>query len=90
MVETNQLLAKVQQQQEKHYVWKLLFDEECSKEGVGAWVLLVPFVGLDIPLSFKLEFDTTNNVVPNEAIILGLETTKKMGVKIITFLVIPS
>lgn len=42
-------------------------------------------MGLDIPLSFQLEFDATNNVVENEALILSLERTKNMGVKIITF-----
>lgn len=85
VVETNQLLAKIEKQQEIDWVWKLFFDEECSREGMSSWILLVPLVGLDIPLSFQLEFDATNNVVENEALILSLERTKNMGVKIITF-----
>lgn len=85
VVETNQLLAKIEKQQEIDWVWKLFFDEECSREGMSSWILLVPLVGLDIPLSFQLQFDATNNVVENEALILSLERTKNMGVKIITF-----
>lgn len=85
VVETNQLIAKIEKQQEIDWVWKLFFDEECSREGMSSWILLVPLVGLDIPLSFQLEFDATNNVVENEALILSLERTKNMGVKIITF-----
>lgn len=30
-----------------------------------------------IPLSFKLEFEATNNMVEYEALLLGLKTVKK-------------
>lgn len=43
-------------------VWRLYFDGSNSKEGNGVGVLLVsPEVCL-IPLSFKMEFEETNNV----------------------------
>lgn len=48
---------------------------------MGEVSLLIPPIGQNIALSFKLEFDVTYNVVKYEALILGLETTKKMEAK---------
>ena len=53
-------------------VWKLYFYGANSKEGNGAGVLLVSFEGSLIPLSIKMEFEETNNVVEYEAFLLGL------------------
>jgi ribonuclease HI len=33
-----------------------------------------------IPLSYKLEFDTTNNISEYEALLLGLKVAKDMGI----------
>jgi ribonuclease HI len=39
-----------------------------------------------MPLSYKLEFKTTNNIAEYEALLLGLRATKDMGIdKIVVF-----
>lgn len=58
-------------------VWKLYFNGANSKEGNGAGILLVSLKGNMTPLSFKLEFEATNNVAEYEAFLLGLQTEKK-------------
>jgi hypothetical protein len=42
--------------------WKMFFDGASSREGVGPGVVLVSPVQEIVSLSFKLEFETTNNV----------------------------
>jgi ribonuclease HI len=59
----------------------MFFDGASSREGVGAGVVLVSLVQEIISLSFKLEFETTNNVAEYEALILGLRDTKDMGIE---------
>lgn len=63
---------------------KLFFDGACSRQWMGEVALLIPPIGQNIALSFKLEFDATYNVVKYEELILGLETTKNMGAKNLT------
>jgi hypothetical protein len=62
-------------------VWKMFFDGASSKEGVGAGVVFVSPCQEDIPLSYKLEFETTNNVAEYEALVLGLRAAKDMGIE---------
>jgi hypothetical protein len=62
-------------------VWKMFFDGVSSREGVGVGVLLVSPVQEIISLSYKLEFETTNNVAEYEALILGLRVAKDIGIK---------
>jgi ribonuclease HI len=64
-----------------NYVWKILFERVSSKEGVGDRVLFVSPTQETISLSYKLEFETTNNVAEYEALVLGLRATKDMGIK---------
>jgi ribonuclease HI len=58
----------------------MFFDGASSREGVGARVVLVSPVEEIVSLSFKLEFETTNNVAVYEALILGLRAAKDMGI----------
>jgi hypothetical protein len=44
------------------YVWKMFFDGASSKEGAGAGVFFVSPAQETITLSYKLEFEATNNV----------------------------
>ena len=44
-------------------IWTLHFDGANSKEGNGVRVLLISPTGQWVPLSFKLEYEATNNVV---------------------------
>jgi ribonuclease HI len=62
-------------------VWKMFFDGASSKEGVGAGVIFVSPYQETIPLSYKLEFEATNNVAEYEALVLGLRAAKDMGIE---------
>jgi ribonuclease HI len=62
-------------------VWKMFFDGASSKEGVGAGVVIVSPCQETIPLSYKLEFEATNNVAEYEALVLGLRAAKDMGIE---------
>jgi hypothetical protein len=53
-------------------VWKMFFDGASSKEVVGVGVVFIFPTQEIISLSYKLEFETTNNVEAYEALILGL------------------
>jgi hypothetical protein len=62
-------------------VWKMFFDGASSSEGVGAGVVFVSPCQETISLSYKLEFETTNNVAEYEALVLGLRAAKEMGIE---------
>jgi ribonuclease HI len=62
-------------------VWKMFFDGASSKEGVGAGVVFVSPTQETITLSYKLEFEATNNVAEYEALVLGLRVAKDMGIE---------
>jgi hypothetical protein len=62
-------------------VWKMFFDGASSAEGVGAGVVFISPCQEIISFSYKLKFETTNNAVEYEALILGMRSTKEMGIK---------
>jgi ribonuclease HI len=62
------------------FVWKMYFDGACSKEGYGAGVFFISPSKEVIPMSYKLEFDTTNNISEYEALLLGLKAYRDMGI----------
>jgi ribonuclease HI len=62
-------------------VWKMFFDGACSREGAGAEVFFVSPAQETVSLSYKLEFETTNNVAEYEALVLGLRAARKMGIQ---------
>jgi hypothetical protein len=64
--------------------WKMYFDGEYSKEGVGVRVVLISPTKKKIHLSYKLEFEATNSVLEYEALVMGLEATRKMQVTKLT------
>jgi ribonuclease HI len=59
----------------------MFFDGASSREGVGVGVVLVSPAQETISLSYKLEFETTNNVAEYEALVLGLRAAKDMGIE---------
>jgi ribonuclease HI len=63
-----------------NFVWKMYFDGACSKEGSGAGIVFISPAKEVIPMSYKLEFDTTNNISEYEAFLLGLKAARDMGV----------
>jgi ribonuclease HI len=64
--------------QETQCIWIIYFDGSYLKEGVGVGVVLISPKIEEIHLSYKLEFEATNNLVEYEALILGLEAARKM------------
>jgi ribonuclease HI len=59
----------------------MFFDGASSKESVGAGVVFISPTQETISLSCKLEFETTNNVVEYEALVLGLRASKDMKIE---------
>lgn len=62
-------------------LWRIFFDRSSSKEGAGACIILVSPDNHIFPFSYKLEFETTNNIAEYEALILGLKAAKDLNVK---------
>jgi hypothetical protein len=62
-------------------VWKMFFDGASSSIGAGAGVVFKSPSQETISLSYKLEFEVTNNVAEYEALVLGLRATKEMGIR---------
>jgi len=52
-----------------------------SKEGAGAGIVLISPANEVFTFSYKLEFETTNNIAAYEALILGLKAAKYLNVK---------
>jgi ribonuclease HI len=65
-------------------VWKMFFDGASSKDVVGVGVVLVSPAQEAISLSYKLEFEATNNVEEYEALVLDLSAAKDMGINVIS------
>ena len=64
-------------------IWKMNFDGAHSIYGKGAGVFITSPRGQFFKFAFRLEFEETNNVVEFEALLLGLEIAKDMGIKIL-------
>ncbi|KAH9310836.1 hypothetical protein KI387_025871 [Taxus chinensis] len=62
-------------------IWTLEFDGICSSASSGVSVVLISPEEKIHPFSFKLQFENTNNTAKYEAIIIGLNMAKEMGVK---------
>jgi hypothetical protein len=62
-------------------VWYMNFDGVFSRSGKGARIVIQSPNGQKFKFAYRLEFDATNNVAKYEALLLGLEVFKNMGVK---------
>jgi ribonuclease HI len=61
--------------------WKLYFDDASSREGSGEGIVLISPTQQVVTLSYKLQFQITNNSAEYEAFILGMKETKDLGVE---------
>ena len=59
--------------------WKLYFDGGANSTRNGAGAILVSSKGQQIPVSIKLNFDCTNNVIKYEVCIVGLQGALEFG-----------
>jgi hypothetical protein len=55
------------------FFWKMFFDRASSRESVGVGVVFISPTQEIISFSFKIEFETTNNVEEYEALVFGSE-----------------
>jgi ribonuclease HI len=62
-------------------VWKMFFDGASSSMGAGVGVVLVSPCQETISLSYKMEFEVTNNVEEYEALVLGMRAAQEMGIR---------
>jgi hypothetical protein len=62
-------------------IWKMFFDGASSREGVVAGVFFVSPAQETMSLSYRLEFESTNNVAEYEALVQGLRVAKEMGIQ---------
>jgi ribonuclease HI len=78
-----QLVKPIEQQAEGEdiSVWTMYFDGASTRDSAGAGVVLISPTKETISLSFKLDFRTTNNIAEYEALLLGLNSAKEMGIK---------
>jgi hypothetical protein len=54
-------------------IWNVFFDGASSREGVGVGVVFISPAQEAISVSYKIEFEATNNVAEYEALVLGFE-----------------
>ncbi|XP_050211539.1 uncharacterized protein LOC126661720 [Mercurialis annua] len=64
-------------------IWEMWFDGSRTSLGAGAGVHIVSPLGASYQLSFKLQFECTNNQAEYEALIFGLEILAELGAKAI-------
>jgi ribonuclease HI len=62
-------------------VWKMFFDGASSSIGAGVGIVFRSHSQETISLSYKLEFEVTNNVAEYEALVLGLRAAKEMEIR---------
>jgi ribonuclease HI len=66
---------------QRSLVWKMFFDGASSSEGTGAGVVFISPCQEFVSLSYKLEFEATNNMAEYEALVLGMRAAKEMGIE---------
>jgi ribonuclease HI len=62
-------------------LWTMFFDGACTKESAGAGVVLISPSKKTSHLSFKLDFEVTNNIAEYGALLLGLNAAKERKIK---------
>ena len=65
-------------------LWRMNFDGAYSRARKGAGIIITSPKGKVFNLAFKLEFEATNNVAEHEALLLGVEVAKDMGIKLLS------
>jgi ribonuclease HI len=61
--------------------WKMFFDGASSSMGAGVGVVFMSPCQETISLSYKLEFEVTNNVAEYEALVLGIRAAQEMEIR---------
>ena len=69
---------------DENQIWSLYFDGSKSKEGAGAGCMLIDLAGNNTLISFRLEFECTNNMVEYEALLQGLRKALDFNIQNLT------
>jgi len=77
----NQPIASCENPPPNTSIWKIFFYGASSRESVGAGVVFISPTNETMSLSYKLEFEATNNVVEYDALVLGLRAAKDMKIE---------
>jgi len=75
------ILPNVSNMDDESHIWSLYFDGSKSKEGVGVGCVLIDPIGNKKLITFRLEFECTNNTVEYEALLQGLKKEVDMNVQ---------
>lgn len=59
----------------------MFFDGASSSEGAGAGVVFISPCQEVMSLSYKMEFEATNNMAEYEDLVLGIRAAKEMGIE---------
>jgi ribonuclease HI len=62
-------------------VWNMSFDGAVSREGDGYGIWVSPLEENTKLCSYKVTFECTNNMAEYEALILGLQVLKELGMQ---------
>ncbi|XP_050216076.1 uncharacterized protein LOC126667151 [Mercurialis annua] len=65
-------------------IWEMWFDGSRTSQGAGAGFHIITPLGGSYRLSFKLQFECTNNQAEYEALIFGFEILAELGAKAIS------
>ena len=65
-------------------IWKMNFDGAHSRVGKGAYFVITSPSGQIFNFALRLEFEATKNVAEYEALLLGVEIAKDMGLKMLS------
>jgi ribonuclease HI len=76
-----ELIEEETKEERINEVWYIHFDGAFSRSGKGAGIVIESPSGQEFKFAYRLEFDATNNVAEYEALLLGLELCKDMGIK---------
>jgi hypothetical protein len=74
------VLPNVSHTADEAHIWSLYFDGSKSKEGAGVGCVLIDPIGNKTLITCRLEFECTNNIVENKALLQGLR--KALDLKI--------
>nr|GEW72775.1 reverse transcriptase domain-containing protein [Tanacetum cinerariifolium] len=61
--------------------WKLYIDRASSSNGVGAGLMLIDPTGKEYTYALRFKFETTNNEVEYEELLVGLRIAQEMEIK---------
>ena len=65
-------------------LWRMSFDGAFSKSGKEEGIILTSPSNKKFNFAYRLEFDASNNVAWYEALLLGIEIAKDMGIRVLS------